>query len=369
MGKSVIPSKPSILRAWATAMVAVGLLVAGGCRPPSAGDKEPGPPEVAVEVARLVRAPMQAEVEVYGTVVSNPPASGDPGGMAMLAAPGPGIVSSIPVQEGDRVAAGDLVVRLDDREALAAIEQAQASVTLAEQAMTRQKRLEAWADSSEKAAQEAAAQLATARAELRRAEARLALVQLRSPLAGVVAHIRVHPGQAVDGNTGAVEIIDPTQVEVDARVPAGEARQIQVGQTATIQAADNSAAQIAGEVRFVGVRVDPATDTRRVRLALSEAAGWLPGEFVRVRIVTETRPDCLVAPLASVYTSETGESILFRVEEGVARRQRVTLGLRDARRVEVQADGLAAGDLAVTVGAYALPDGARVRIQEGVRGQ
>lgn len=310
---------------------------------------------------------MRSVVEVYGSVVPEPAGGNEPGGAVLLAAPVAGMVTAVPAREGDRVEGGALVVRLDDREALAAVEQARAAVTLAEQAMVRQQRLDALAVSSEKAAQEAASRLATARAQLAQAEARLAFVQLRSPLDGIVARIHVRPGQVVDGNTVLAEIIDPARVVVEARAPAGEAARLQAGQSAVLEPADDRARQVSGSVQFVSPQIDATTDTRRVRLSMPADAGLLPGQFVRVRIVAEERPGCLVAPLASVYRDEAGESRLARVQDGVARWQTVTTGLRDFTQVEVSGPGLAEGDVVVAVGAYALPEGARVRLPGEVK--
>ena len=146
-------------------------------------------------------------------------AAANPPGAARLAAPVAGVVLAVPAKEGEHVEAGAVVVRLDDRLALAMVEKARHAVTFGEQLLERQNKLKAVAGTSEKAIQEAAQQLAAARAEFATAQAQLALVQLTTPLAGTVARINVQPGQAVDMNTVVAEVVDLSRLVVTASVP------------------------------------------------------------------------------------------------------------------------------------------------------
>ena len=77
--------------------------------------------EVAVQVGTVTKADLRARVEAYGMVEPEPAKTGAPSGGARLAAPIAGIVASIHVIEGQSVKAGDVVVKLDDRVAQAAV--------------------------------------------------------------------------------------------------------------------------------------------------------------------------------------------------------------------------------------------------------
>jgi RND family efflux transporter MFP subunit len=251
---------------------------------------------------------------------------------------------------------------LDDRQALAEVDKASNAVAYAEEQFTRQDKLAEMDNTSARAFQEARQQLATARADLAAAQAGLALVQLRSPLDGVVARIRVQPGQAVDLNTIVADIVDPGRLIVSANVSAAEAGKIQEEQAVEVMPAGDNEAVTPGKVSFVSPQVDPKTGTVLVRISLAPNAGLSLGRFVEVRIITEVHRDRLAVPVASVYTDHDGQSTLSVVQGDTAIQKVVQAGLRDQGLVEVQGDGLAEGMTVVTVGSYALPQETRVHV-------
>ena len=245
--------------------------------------------EVAVQVGKVTRVTLRARVDAYGTVEAEPAGGGKPAGAARLSAPAAGIVKSVPVKEGERVEAGTVMVKLDDRVALAQAEKARHAVEFAEQQMARQDKLKAIEGTSEKVMQEAAQQLAAAKAELAAAQAQLALVQLSTPLAGVVARINVQPGQTVEPNTVVAEVIDPARLVVTANVPAAEAALLKAGQVAELMAERGAKTETQGKVLYVSPQVDAKTATVLVRVSVPAEAGLRSGEFVHVRVITEER--------------------------------------------------------------------------------
>lgn len=344
-----------------TLLTVLALAFLGGCAKQSSAEQET-PTEVAVYVGKVTRATMRARVDAYGTVEGEPAGGGKPAGSARLSAPVAGIVMSVPVREGDRVEAGSIVVRLDDRLALAQVEKARHAVEFAEQNMTRQARLKSVEGTSEKALQEAAQQLAVAKTDLAAAEAQLAQVQLVSPIGGIVARINVQPGQTVEPNTVVAEVIDPTRLVVTVHVPVAEALRIKPGQPAELlfESSDHVAAR--GGVVYASPQVDEKTATVLVRVSVPPDAGLRAGQFVHVRIVTEERTSRLAVPREAVYTDHDGQSTLFIVDGGVARQRIVKVGLRDGNLVEVEGEDVVEGATVVTTGSYALPKETRVRI-------
>jgi membrane fusion protein (multidrug efflux system) len=329
-------------------LAAMGALSLAGCKPGGAEEEQKVVTEVAVKVAKVTRTTLRAHVEVYGAVEPEPAGGGKPGGAARLAAPVAGVVMAVPAKEGERVEAGAVIVKLDDRLALS-------SLALAEQQFERQKKLRIFEGTSEKAFQEANQQLAAARAQL-------ALVQLTTPLSGVVARINVQPGQAVDINTIVAEVVDLSRLVVTASVAGDEAARLKAGQPAElfIDSADKPVAT--GTVSFVSPQLDPKTGAALVRLALSKDAGLRPGQFIRARIVTEERAGRLAVPRESIVTDVEGHSVIAVVEGDKAVQKPVKVGVRDGDLVEVEAEGLQEGDTVVTVGAYGLPKETKVRV-------
>jgi membrane fusion protein, multidrug efflux system len=324
--------------------------------------EEKAPTEVAVQVGKVTRVTLRARVDTYGTVEAEPAGGGKPAGAARLSAPAPGIVMAVPVKEGERVAAGSVVVKLDDRVALAQVEKARHAVEFAGQQMARQNQLKTVEGTSEKTIQETAQLLAAAQAELAAAQAQLALVHLTTPLAGVVARVCVQPGQTVDPNTVVAEVIDPARLVATVNVPAAEAALLKAGQPAELLAEPGPSAPAQGKVQYVSPQVDARTATVLVRISVPPEAGLRSGQFVHVRVTTEERAGKLAVPREAIYTDHEGQSTLSIVEGEVARQKTVKAGLRDGDLVEVEGEGVTEGATVVTVGSYALPKETKVRV-------
>jgi membrane fusion protein, multidrug efflux system len=344
-----------------TLLAAASVLAWSGCKRGGESGEEKIVTEVAVQVGKVTKADLRARVEAFGVVEPEPAKAGGPGGGAKLAAPAAGVVLAVAATEGQSVKAGDVVVRLDDRMAQAAVDKAQHGVEYGEQLVARQDKLRAVEGTSEKAIQEAQQQLAGARAELASAKAALAQVQLATPVDGVVARVNVQPGQTVDPNMVVAEIVDQGRLVVTVNVPAGEAAGLKAGQPAEIFAEGADKAAASGNVSFVSPAVDLKTGTALVRVALPKDSGLRPGQFVRARIVSEERAGRLAVPRESVVKGEEGQ-VIYLVEGDTAKEKAVKTGLRDGKLVEVEGEGLKEGEVVVTVGAYGLPKETKIKV-------
>ncbi len=347
---------------WPGIIFALAAIIWSACSSKDNSDEVQSDTEVAVRVGKVTRATLRTHVDAYGRVEPEPAGGGKPAGAARLSAPAAGIVMAVLVKEGERVEAGTLIVRLDDRVALAQVEKAKHTVEFAEQQVARQNKLKAVEGTSEKLIQEAAQQLATARAELAAAQAQLAVVQLAAPLAGVVSRINVQPGQAVEPNTIVAEIIDPARLLVTVNVPAAEAALLKPGQQAELLTERGAQPEAEGNVLYVSPQVDASTDTTLVRISLPPAGTFRSGQFVHARIITQERSGTLAVAQEAVYTDHEGHSKLSIVEGDTAKQKTVKVGVRDGDWVEVEGEGIVEGTTVVTLGSYALPKETKVRI-------
>lgn len=353
-------------RSFSVVAVALAFAVLSGCRgvadePDEASGVEQAEPEteVDVQVDTIKRTTLHAYLDAFGTVVAEPASDGHPAGAAQLAAPAAGVVVAVPIAEGQRVRAGQLVVQMDDRIARADVTRAKSQVAFAEQTLAREAALLEQHNTSQQQYEAARETLSLARAELARAEGSLALVQLRSPLDGVVASVHARPGQSVDLHTVMAEVVDLQRLVVEARVPAELSASVTQGQTAEVSAQGRTCS---ATVSYVHPRVDPATGSVAVRLAPASGATLLPGALARVRIQVDERRDRLAVPRSSVFIGQEGRGTLSIVRDDIARAQEVRVGLEDRGLIEVDGPGLAAGMTVVTVGAYALPEQTRVHV-------
>ncbi len=216
-----------------------------------------------------------------------------------------GVVLEVAVREGEEVAAGRVVVRLDDADASARLEQARAAAdgaramrARAEAAWTRAERLHgagAMTDADWEAARAAveAARAAVARAEAAVAEAEEALswYRLAAPVAGRVLAREVAPGDLALPGRPALVLYDPERLRLTAAVPAawlepgepepgGPPRGLGVGDELRWRGADG--AERTATVTRVVPGADPTTGTVTLHLAPSSPDGLRPGELGRI---------------------------------------------------------------------------------------
>ena len=344
----------------AVAVVAAVLLIMGlGSK---GGAEEEGiVTDVGVHVGKIVRATLHRYVTAYGTVEPEPPGGGKPAAGAVISAPVGGILAEIDCSEGRAVAQGALLFRLDTRLAEVAVAKAAKALESAEQTYERQKKLLAAEATSRKNFQLAELELNTAKSELAAARTELSLLEIRAPLAGTVVRITARLGQAVEPNSVLAEVIALDRLVVTAQVPSRDAASLKPGQTVVWGDGRTS-----GTLSIVGKDIDPKTDTVLVRASLPAAAGFQPGEFLNIRIVSEERRGVLAVPEAALIADSVGgdAGMIVLVEGDKAVPKPVKAGLRESGLVEVAGDGLKEGLTIVTTEAYGITGETKVHIIE-----
>jgi membrane fusion protein (multidrug efflux system) len=315
-------------------------------------------PDVAVHVGKITRATLHGLVTAYGTVEPERAAAGRVPADAEVASPVAGVVAHVDCVEGQRVAKGDVLFRLDSRVADVAYEKAKKASAFAEATFDRQKKLLPVEGTSKKAYLEAEQALAQARSELASAETDLALLKIQAPLSGTVIKINSEPGEAVELNTVLAKIIDLGRLVATVSVPSREAALVKVGQPVRFEVAEAET----GKVIYVGSQIDDKSDSLPVRISLPAGPAFHPGQFLSVRVVTEERADCLAVPEAAVISDPSGGGAIMLVEGEKAVRKAVKIGLREAGLVEVSGDGLKEGAPIVLEEAYSLPAETKIRI-------
>jgi membrane fusion protein (multidrug efflux system) len=342
------------------AVAAAVLILIKGLGRKTAGEEEGVVTDVAVHVGKIVRATLHRYVTAYGSVEPEPPGDGKAAAGAYLSAPVGGILAEIRCMEGRPVEQGAVLFRLDTRLAEVAVSKAGKALAFAEQTYERQKKLLAADGTSEKAFQEVELALTSARNDLAAAQTELSLLEIKAPLAGTVVRINARLGQSVEPNAVLAEVIALERLVVSAQVPSREADLLKPGQP--VDFGPGSAA--VGKLTVVGRDIDPRTDTVLVRAAVPAGAGFRPGQFLSIRIISEERRDVLAVPdaglIADSVGGDTGSIVL--VEGNKAVRKPVKAGLRESGLVEVTGEGLKEGLVIVTEDAYNITGETKIHI-------
>jgi membrane fusion protein (multidrug efflux system) len=319
---------------------------------PKGGGEEETAANMAVHAGTVTKATLHRFITAYGAVMPEPAAPGRVPADAEVASPVAGIVAHIDCVEGQRVTKGAVLFRLDSRVAEVALDKARKALVYAETSFDRQNKLLPVEGTSKKAYDEAKQQLNAAQADVAAAETDLALLHIQAPLDGTIVQVNSEPGEAVELNTIMAKIVDLGRLVAAVNVPSGEAVSLKTGQAALLDTGT-----VSGVVVYVGSQVDDKTGTVPVRVSIPTSAGFHPGQFLSVRIMSEQHKDCLAVPEKAVVADTVGGSTgwIVLVEGDKAMRQLVTIGLREGGLVEVAADGLKEGQSIVSDDAYGVP--------------
>jgi RND family efflux transporter MFP subunit len=328
-----------------TGIPVLTILVAAGC-----GGSEAARPSPEPAAPRAVRT---AEVTSLATAGASAPAAVFARSGAVLVARQPGAVLALPFREGDRFAAGTVLVRLDARGIGAARTAAEADLRLAEADRARMESLRAKGAATPREAEQAGVRAEAARAALLAAREAMAYAQLRAPFAGRVAARRVNVGDVVTPGTPLVEIEGTDGFEVRASLNPREAAAF--GPGARIEVSVDGVEQaVPATVRSLSAAADPLTHRFELRADLAAVPGLRSGLFARLALPAAPGDRRLVVPAPSVF-SRGGLTGVYVLADGRARLRWIAAGATTAGSTEVRA-GLQAGER-VILDASGLEDG------------
>lgn len=301
-----------------------------------------------------------------------------------------GRITELHVDEGDAVAAGDVIAVLDSEDLEASVRRTRASLIEATARLADAVREEARQrniveagvgpsadlDAAVTRLQVARAQVGTARANLESTEAQLAYTTIHAPVDGVVIERTVEVGEMVAPGgftsqqaTGAlVRIADPTSLEVEADINESFIARIQLGQPATIKVDAVPDHDYRGTLRQIVPTADRQRAVVQVKVTIDDRDERLvPDMSCSVTFLQEgvdeaalqAEPRILVAAEA-VASDGAGDYVLL-VREGRLERASVELGLeQDDNQFEVLS-GLRGGEVLVRSPSPELVAGLRVR--------
>ena len=227
-----------------------------------------------------------------------------------------GRVAEVLVEEGDEVAAGEALVRLDSRlarldEAIAAaaagsvaeVDSARATLALLETELVRVRDAASREAAATFEVERKALEVQRARARVRIEEERRELARLRleraravvadhglsSPIAGRVERVTVSPGETVEALSPVVRVVRVDPLRVDAAVPVWRTLTLVRGDAAWVRLVsldgpgEAVGAWLRGEVASLASVGDAGSETREVRVVLENDEGLPAGARVVVR--------------------------------------------------------------------------------------
>jgi RND family efflux transporter MFP subunit len=279
-------------------------------------------------------------------------------------------------EQGERVAAGAVLAKLDDTairdawlSARSGVTSAQTMSDQAQRDLQRAERLlaagavaEREVEAARSANISAQAMLADAKARLASAQKQLDATEVKAPFAGVVAERQVSAGDIVAPGTPLFTVVDPASMRLEATIPASSLSEVRAGMPVRFTVSGYGTRSFAGRVSNVNPAADPMTGQVRINVAIPNSGGQLvSGLFAQGQVASETHR-ALSAPTNAVDLRGL-RPFVVRLRGGKVERVEVTVGIRDDERERIEiATGVTAGDTLLVGAAQGFTPGTIVRV-------
>jgi len=204
-------------------------------------------------------------------------------------------------------------------------------------------------------------QVAAAKGQYDAAQAQVAYSEIRSPVNGVVTDRPLWPGEMATTDKPVLTVMDISSVVARINMSQDQARDIQVGDDATLTAEGSE--PIPAKVTVVSPAVDANSTTVQVWVQAPNPGERLrAGMSVHAAIVAATIDGATLIPAAAVLGSNEGGSKVMVVDDkDTAHERKIEIGVKEEDLVQVVA-GVQPGERVVTVGGLGLEDKAKVRV-------
>ena len=301
-----------------------------------------------------------------------------------------GKVAAVPVNMGSRVKQGDVVLRLEDTDLQAQVQQAEAQVEVARANYeVAQKNIENAAVQLERYSQlleegaisqdnydsiklkydqansgVPAASIKQSEAALMLQKSQLANTVVTSPISGVVALRNADPGEIVSANTPAITVVDLSRMKVEFKVGEKEIGQLQMGQKVEVYVKAVQPKPFSGEIIALAPAADQQAKSFPVEVIIPNSKETLKqGMYAEVHLVAGQVKAIPAVPVDAVV-SRGEQKVVYVVKDDQVEQRTVKTGIADEKFVAITG-GLNPGEQVVINGQQNLKDGAKVMVQSG----
>lgn len=269
-----------------------------------------------------------------------------------------GVIAEVLFKGGDKVEAGQPLIRLSSEPEEIAVEMAEAQRAQAFDAVERYKQLNS-ASVSRVAVAEAETALKVADATLRRAREDLDRMTIRAPFSGIIGLTDLETGDYLAVGSPIASLDDRSKIIIEFTVPESVAQSIKVGMPVRASLAARPGEVFMGAVSAVGTRIDPTTRTLSVRGEIPNPdLSLIPGSTFSVSVRLEGNETPVVPGLA-IQWDRMGAYVWRITGESTIERVNVAILARNGDRVYLDAP-LKPGEKVVHEGGGLLREGQKV---------
>ena len=292
---------------------------------------------------------------------------------------GGGVVRAIYVKVGQKVGAGQVVVKLDDalqQQGLIAAQQStgQLKARLAQAQTIYERYQNLWKQNigaeinviNAKADVDAiSAQLRAAEAQLAQAREAVNMTNVTAGMSGVVEEINVRVGEFFSGATqqgGQIVIVNATSLKAEVPVPDNYVAKVKKGDKVLISVPETGKPAFESIISVVGASIDEKTRSFITEAKLPSDPLLKPNQTAVMKILDYEAKGTIAVPVNVVQTDEKGKYVYVMEKSGdkmVARKKTVNVGEVYNGIIEIK-NGLSGGEVLITEGYQSIYDGQAV---------
>ena len=303
-------------------------------------------PAVKVDVLVADMNNFPSTVEVNGTVLSED--------MVSLYPEISGRITFLNLPDGEKVKEGTVLVKINDADLQAQLEQQKVALDLAEKTEARLKQLLAVNGVDQAAYDAALNEMNTRKANIKVINAQIDKTVIKAPFDGKLGLRQVSVGAFVNPQTLLGSLSQTEKVKIDFSVPESYDSLINIGDEVLVKA-NSSNEELKAEIRAIEPQINTTTRNLKVRAYLNKGTIF-PGTFVKVSLVQNK--NAIAVPSNAVIPDALSNQLAI-VKNGKAVFKNVETGSRNADMIEIKS-GINPGDSVIVSGVLFVRPGAKV---------
>jgi RND family efflux transporter MFP subunit len=267
-------------------------------------------------------------------------------------------------QLGDRVKAGSLIARLEDKEFVNSVrlESNQLNLELSESELKKQESLYEKGGVTLKDLKTSSYNFVNAKSSLENAQLQMEKTRITAPIDGVIVDLPYYTqGTQVDAGSQIAKIMDYQTMYMNVQLPEKYINTIKPGQRVNLTNYTLPEDTLKGNITQLSPAINADTRTFLGNIQISNPELLIrPGMFVKADIVTSHKDSVIVIPKSIILSRQKGKTV-FIIDRGIAVERIIETGLENISDIEVTR-GLAKNERIVTSGFETLSNKSKVKI-------
>lgn len=199
------------------------------------------------------------------------------------------------------------------------------------------------------------------RAAIRQIEVDLGNTMVRSPISGIITGRNVNAGEYVTNTNAAIVVDNIDAVEVNANLLEDEINYVKQGQEVKVLVAAVSSEPFKGRVTKIGYSAEAKNKTYPIWVAIDNPDRLLkPGMFAEIRMEAVKREGVLAVPSDAVV-DRNGQKVVYLAQGDKSVERKVKTGVSAGGKTEIT-EGLSGGESVITSGLTSMKDGLAIKV-------